>query len=125
MNEHKNNRDRHDNRGADIPLERNALIELTKNEQEHRHALQEKQQKANNVSYFFGMICGTLYHIFLLIILYKIFSAGDRNLVVKIFAINAILIATCFALLSFSRKLSFRKNFNRNSDNTRRNNKRF
>ena len=51
MNEHKNNRDNFDSR-SELPIERNALIDLTKKEQDHRHKLQDNQQKANNSSYF-------------------------------------------------------------------------
>ena len=48
MNEHRNNRDRSDSR-SESPIERNVLIDLTKKEQDHRHKLQENQQKANKI----------------------------------------------------------------------------
>lgn len=123
MNDHKNHRDKFDNRSdnsRELPIERNALIELTKNEQEHRHKLQENQQIANNISYFFGMIFGLAYNLALLYFIYDLVQRDLRSFALKIFAINAGLIVTCFALLTFSRKLSFRKNNNKNFNNSRR-----
>ena len=118
MNEHRNNRDRSDSR-TESPIERNVLIDLTKKEQDHRHKLQENQQKANNSSYFFGMIFGTFYNIGLLYLIYGLVNDGYRALALKLFVINAFLILSCFGLLTFSRKLSFRKPFNKNYDNRR------
>ena len=118
MNEHRNNRDRSDSR-TELPLERNALIDLTKKEQDHRHRLQENQQKANNSSYFFGMIFGVIYNLSLLYLIYDLVNDGYRGLALKLFIINAFLILSCFGLLTFSRKLSFKKPFNKNYDNRR------
>jgi uncharacterized membrane protein len=118
MNEHRNNRDRSDSR-SELPIERNVLIELTQKEQDHRHKMQENQQKANNSSYFFGMIFGTFYNIGLLYLIYGLVNDGYRALALKLFVINAFLILSCFGLLTFSRKLSFRKPFNKNYDNRR------
>ena len=118
MNEHRNNRDRSDSRN-ELPIERNVLIELTQKEQDHRHKMQENQQKANNSSYFFGMIFGTFYNIGLLYLIYGLVNDGYRALALKLFVINAFLILSCFGLLTFSRKLSFRKPFNKNYDNRR------
>ncbi len=120
MNEHRNNRDRSDSRN-ELPIERNVLIELTQKEQDHRHKMQENQQKANNSSYFLGMIFGTIYNIGLLYLIYDLVNDGYRALALKLFIINAFLILSCFGLLTFSRKLSFRKPFNKNYDNNRRN----
>lgn len=117
MNDHKNHRDRYDNRSEnsrEIPIERNALIELTKKEQDHRHKLQENQQKANNISYFFGMIFGLFYNLALLYFIYDLVQRDLRSFAIKLFIINAILIITCFSLLTFSRKISLRKNNNKN-----------
>ena len=121
MNEHRNNRDRVDSRN-ESPIERNVLIDLTKKEQDHRHKLQENQQKANNSSYFFGMIFGTIYNLGLLYLIYDLISEGYRSLALKLFIINAFLILSCFGLLTFSRKMSARKPYNKNYDNNRRNN---
>ena len=118
MNEHRNNRDRSDSR-SELPIERNVLIELTQKEQDHRHKMQENQQKANNSSYFFGMIFGTFYNIGLLYLIYGLVNDGYRALALKLFVINAFIILSCFGLLTFSRKLSFRKPFNKNYDNRR------
>ena len=49
MNEHRNNRDRDGSR-SESPIERNVLIDLTKKEQDHRHKLQENQQKAKTTT---------------------------------------------------------------------------
>jgi uncharacterized membrane protein len=118
MNEHRNNRDRSDSR-TESPIERNVLIDLTKKEQDHRHKLQENQQKANNSSYFFGMILGVIYNLSLLYLIYDLINDGYRALALKLFIINAFLILSCFGLLTFSRKLSFKKPFNKNYDNRR------
>jgi uncharacterized membrane protein len=117
MNDHKNHRDRYDNRSdnsRDLPIERNALIELTKKEQEHRHKLQENQQVANNISYFFGMIFGLVYNLGLLYFIYDLVQRDLRSFALKLFIINAGLIIICFALLTFSRKISIRKGNNKN-----------
>jgi uncharacterized membrane protein len=118
MNEHRNNRDRSDSRN-ESPIERDVLIDLTKKEQDHRHKLQENQQKANNSSYFFGMILGIIYNLSLLYLIYDLINDGYRALALKLFIINAFLILSCFGLLTFSRKLSFKKPFNKNYDNRR------
>lgn len=118
MNEHRNKRDRSDSR-TESPIERNVLIDLTKKEQDHRHKLQENQQKANNSSYFFGMILGVIYNLSLLYLIYDLVNDGYRALALKLFIINAFLILSCFGLLTFSRKLSFKKPFNKNYDNRR------
>ena len=119
MNEqHKNNRDHFDSR-SELPIERNALIDLTKKEQDHRHKLQDNQQKANNSSYFFVMIFGTIYNLGLLFLIYDLINQGYRGLALKLFIINALLILACFGLLTFSRKLSFKKPYNKNYDNRR------
>lgn len=117
MNDHKNHRDRYDNRSdnsRDLPIERNALIELTKKEQDHRHKLQENQQVANNISYFFGMIFGLVYNLGLLYFIYDLVQKDMRSFALKLFIINAGLIIICFTLLTFSRKISFRKVNNKN-----------
>jgi uncharacterized membrane protein len=118
MNEHRNNRDRSDSRN-ESPIERDVLIDLTKKEQDHRHKLQENQQRANNSSYFFGMILGVIYNLSLLYLIYDLVNDGFRALALKLFIINAFLILSCFGLLTFSRKLSFKKPFNKNYDNRR------
>ncbi|NBX52336.1 MAG: hypothetical protein EBT63_01620 [Proteobacteria bacterium] len=119
MNDNRNNRERFDSR-PDLPIERNALIELTKKEQEHRHKLQENQQKANNTSYFFGMVFGLFYNLALLYFIYDLVEKGFRSLALKLFIINAGIIVISFGLLSFSRKFTFRKtNHVRHGNNKR------
>jgi len=108
MTEYKSNRDRHEHRG-ESNHDKQALIELTQKEQDHRHQLQEKQQKANNISYIFGMVFGFLYNIALLYFAYYLVEAGQKTFAVKVILINAIVILGSFGLLSFSRKLSFNK----------------
>ena len=121
MNDNRNNRNRFETK-PDMHIEREALIELTKNEQEFRHISQEKQRKANNISYFFGMVFGFIYNIGLLYLIYYFFNQGEKELAIKIFIINAILIFSCFALLSFSRRNSNRKQFKDYKKNYRKNN---
>lgn len=108
MNEYKSNRDRHENKG-ESNHDKQALIELTQKEQDHRHQLQEKQQKANNASYIFGMVFGFLYNIALLYFTYYLVETGQKSFALKVILINAIVILGSFGLLSFSRKLSFNK----------------
>jgi len=122
MNDNRNNRERFDSR-PDLPIERNALIELTKKEQEHRHKLQENQQKANNSSYFFGMIFGLFYNLSLLYFIYDLVEKGYRSLALKLFIINAGIIILSFGLLSFSRKSTFRKTNHVRHNNNKRFNK--
>ena len=108
MTEYKSNRDRHEHRG-ESNHDKQALIELTQKEQDHRHQLQEKQQKANNISYVFGMAFGFLYNVALLYFAYYLIETGHKGLAMKIILINALVILGSFGLLSFSRKLSFNK----------------
>ena len=122
MNENRNNRDRQSRN--DLPIERNALIELTKKEQNHRHKLQENQQKINNISYFFGMLFGLFYNLALLYFIYDLVEKGFRSFALKLFIINAFTIISCFGLLSISRKYSS-KRLNNKKTNSHNTNKRF
>lgn len=108
MNEYKSSRDRHEHR-SESNHDKQALIDLTQKEQDHRHQLQEKQQKANNISYIFGMFFGFLYNLALLYFAYYLVESGQKSLAIKVILINAIVILGSFGLLSFSRKLSFNK----------------
>jgi uncharacterized membrane protein len=84
--------------------DKTALISLTTKEQQYRHQQQTKQQKLNNLFYFFGLIFGFLYNVFLLYLIYELVQNGHNLLGLAIFFINAILILGSFAILSFSRK---------------------
>ena len=84
--------------------DKSSLINLTIKEQQYRHQQQIKQQKLNNLFYFFGLILGFIYNISLLYLIYQLMQNNQYLLGFSLFFINAILILASFTILSFSRK---------------------
>ena len=84
--------------------DKSALISLTTKEQHYRHQQQTKQQRLNNLFYFFGLIFGFIYNVSLLYLIYQLVQNSHYLLGFAIFAVNTILILGSFAILSFSRK---------------------
>ena len=82
----------------------------------------ENQQKANNTSYFFGMLFGLFYNLTLLYFMYDLVEKGFRSFALKLFIINATIIIGSFGLLTFSRRFSSKKP-NQNKNHPRRYNK--
>lgn len=98
-------------------LEKTAFINLTKKEQEHRHHLQNKQQKINSSSYLIGQVLGFAYNTALLIFVYYLVKNEHKELAVKIFLINALLIIIGLSLVTFGKKSPPKKSYGRNNHN--------
>lgn len=134
MQENRNRNHRHHNRSRNdsptlpsseilekfedaIPGSIEKIIHMAEKEQTHRHAWQDKYLKAHNLTYRLGQIAGLSYNIGLLYLVYTLVQDGENTLALKLFLINAGLIA--FAIIAtaaerriFSRRPQFRKRGN-------------
>jgi uncharacterized membrane protein len=99
----------------------NKLIEMTKKEQEHRHAWQDKYLRFHNVSYKTGLIFGFIYNMALLALIYDLIRAGNQPLALKLFLINAGLLAFAIIVTAIQRKVTTRKPPRRTHNNSNRN----
>jgi len=95
----------------------NKLIEMTKKEQEHRHTWQDKYLKFHNFSYKLGLIFGFIYNIALLYLITNLIKEGNQSLALKLFAINACLIAFAIIITGIERRITTRKPPRRVSNN--------
>jgi hypothetical protein len=84
--------------------------EIVKKEQEYRHRLQEKYLKINTASFRIGQLFGLIYNLALVYILYVLIRGGDKDLALKIFTLNAALIAFAVGLSTFEKRI-FARNF--------------
>jgi uncharacterized membrane protein len=103
------------------------LIEMAKIEQKHRHDWQEKYLKSHNISTRIGQICGLVYNIILLGVVYNLINSGEKELAMNLFTINAVVIAfvvivTTFERRVFSRRPRVRGREDRRNSNQQRNN---
>jgi uncharacterized membrane protein len=85
------------------------LIEMTKKEQEHRHAWQDKYLKFHNFSYKIGLIFGFIYNIALLVLISNLIKEGNQDLALKLFAINAGLLIFAIVVTAIERRIVTRK----------------
>ena len=142
MQENRNNRHRHNNRshnrdGNNLPsseiLEKfedavpgsvEKIIQMAEKEQTHRHAWQDKYIKSHNLTYRLGQICGLAYNAGLLYLVYDLVQSGEQTLALKLFLINAGIIAFAIIATATERKIFSRRPLNKRRDgNHRRNNK--
>lgn len=103
------------------------LIGMAKVEQKHRHDWQEKYLKSHNISTRIGQICGLIYNIILLGVVYNLINSGEKELAMNLFTINAVVIAfvvivTTFERRVFSRRPRVRGREDRRNSNQQRNN---
>jgi len=94
------------------------LIEMTKKEQEHRHAWQDKYLKFHSFSYKFGLCFGFVYNIALLFLVSNLIKEGNKDLAVKLFAINAGLIIFAVIVTAIERRVVTRKPPRRTHNNS-------
>jgi uncharacterized membrane protein len=87
----------------------NKLIEMTKKEQEHRHAWQEKYLKFHNFSYKLGLVFGFIYNIALLVLISNLIKDGNQSLALKLFTINAGLLVFAIVVTTIERRIVTRK----------------
>ena len=85
------------------------LVEMAKKEQEHRHSWQDKYLKLYNFNYKTGLLFGFIYNIALLVMIYNLIHQGRENLALKLFAVNAVLIAFAIIVTVVERKITTRK----------------
>jgi uncharacterized membrane protein len=107
------------------------LIDMAKKEQEQRHEWQSNYLKSHNFSTRIGQLFGLIYNIGLLFVIYDLINNGEKELAIKLFAINAALIAFVILFTTFERKVFSRRprvrgrdNRNSNSKNPRKDNNR-
>jgi uncharacterized membrane protein len=94
------------------------LIEMTKKEQEHRHAWQDKYLKFHNFSYKSGLIFGFIYNIALLFLISTLIKEGNESLALKLFTVNASLIAFAVIVTMIERRIVTRKPPRRTHNNS-------
>ncbi len=85
------------------------LMELTKREQDHRHSWQDKYLKLYNFNYKAGLLFGFIYNIALLAIIYTLINEHKESLALKLFVVNAALIAFAIIVTAVERKITTRK----------------
>lgn len=98
----------------------NKLIEMTKKEQEHRHAWQDKYLRFHNFSYKTGLIFGFIYNMALLALIVDLIKAGNQALALKLFVINTGLLAFAVVVTAIERKVTTRKPPRRTHNNSNR-----
>ena len=85
------------------------LMELTKREQEHRHSWQDKYLKLYNFNYKAGLLFGFVYNVALLAVIYNLINQDKQSLALKLFVVNAALIAFAIIVTAVERKITTRK----------------
>jgi len=99
------------------------LIEMARSEQRHRHNWQDKYLKSHNISTRLGQICGLIYNLVLLCVVYNLINAGEKELAMNLFAINAVVIFFAIIITTFERRVfSRRPRVRGREDNRRRGN---
>lgn len=89
---------------------------LMKKEQDHRH----KTQARHLTTFRLGQFLGFLYNLALLYLVYNLIQTGEKTLALKIFALNAAIVA--FVLLTFliEKRLAAKRYENNKRGNYRR-----
>ncbi|MFT5703190.1 MAG: putative membrane protein [Rickettsiales bacterium] len=85
------------------------LLDMTKKEQDHRHSWQDKFLRFHSFSYKTGLLFGFIYNAGLLFLVYNLINQGKEELALKLFAINALLIAFAIIATAIERKMTTRK----------------
>lgn len=92
-----------------VPGSVDQLIRMAEKEQNHRHAWQDKYLKSHNFSIRLGQICGLVYNILLLGVIYNLINAGEKHLALKLFTINAAVIVFVIVVTTFERRVFSRR----------------
>ena len=85
------------------------LLEMAKKEQEHRHSWQEEHLKVHNRIYKWGQIFAFSYNILLLALIAYLIDGGEHKLAIKLFTINASLMAFAVLVTFLERKVMNRR----------------
>ena len=92
-----------------VPGSVSDLIEMARTEQKHRHNWQEKYLNSHNLSTRIGQICGLVYNVILLGVVYKLINSGEKELAMNLFKINAAVIAFVVVVTTFERRVFSRR----------------
>ncbi|MFT6105797.1 MAG: putative membrane protein [Rickettsiales bacterium] len=99
----------------------NKLMDMAEKEQTHRHFWQDKFLKFHGFSYKIGLLCGFIYNFGLLFLVYTLVNEGRESLALKLFVINALLIAFAIVVTKIERRVTTRKPPRRNAPHLNKN----
>lgn len=83
---------------------------LVKIEQQHRHNLEKKAQ----TTYKLGKLCGLTYNLAFLYFIFSLIEKNQSNLALKIFIVNALLVAVFLLSQALKNRKFSKNNYNRN-----------
>jgi hypothetical protein len=86
-----------------------ASHDLIKKEQDYRHQWQDKYLKSNTFNFRLGQVCGLIYNLALLWLVYDLVQDGEKNLAIKIFFGNIAILAFALLVTSIERRVLSRK----------------
>lgn len=96
------------------------LIEMAQKEQKHRHNWQEQYLKSHNLSSRMGQVFGLVYNLALLGLVYNLINSGEKDLAIKIFTINAVIIFLIALMTTFERRVFSRRPRPRNREDVKK-----
>lgn len=82
--------------------------DLLSKEQNHRHAWQDRFLSLQQNTFRIGQLCGFAYNAILLYVVYRLIDAGEKDLALKIFTINAAVILIS-VIITFSERRIYSK----------------
>lgn len=85
------------------------LIEMAEKEQRQRHNWQSKYLTSHTLTTRIGQACGLIYNIALLGIIYNLIGSGEKELALKLFITNTVLIAFVVIVTTFERRVFSRR----------------
>ena len=103
-----------------VPGSVDKLIQMAKQEQEHRHSWQESYLASHTVTYRVGQFFGVAYNIGLLYVVYKMFESGEKDLALTIFSINAAIMVFAILATTIERKIFSRRPSRFNNNRSKR-----
>ena len=106
-----------------VPHSVEKLIEMARKEQDYRHNWQTNYSSSYNLSYRIGQISGLIYNAILLFVVYNLITSGEKELAIKIFSINAALMAFAFIITIVERRIFAKRPSNRQKFKDRKNQK--
>jgi uncharacterized membrane protein len=106
-----------------VPHSVEKLIEMAKKEQDYRHKWQTNYSSSYNLSYRIGQISGLIYNVILLFVVYNLISSGEKELGIKIFTINAALMAFAVIITIVERRVFAKRPSNRQRFKDKKNQK--
>jgi len=110
-NRHRTHEDHSNERSSEGS---SSLSDLVKKEQDYRHKWQDKYLTTNNFNFRLGQVCGLIYNLALLYLIYDLIQGGEKNLALKLFVGNLAIIAFALLVTSIERRVLSRKPPRRN-----------